>query len=91
MFVGHVTAVRERAAVFAVERGSKHSRYEPGQEVQVPVGESSCDLRFTVGQRWLYAGPMLLEPNRLLENGPLPLDVQAFLEGAPPARLQPGR
>lgn len=78
-FIGTVINVTEDKVVqFSVEHqinGELNSK-----QFAIKAGDSSCDIRFSVGQRWIYAGTTLLDPSILLNDNlqDISLKLQRF-------------
>lgn len=63
-FIGTVTSVSGLRVTFAVHHAINGS---PGTTTTVEaLSPSTCSIAFTVGQRWLYAGPATSQPSVLL-------------------------
>lgn len=89
-FIGTVRTVENGQATLVVEQVVRG--VVEGQEVVADYEGSSCDIRFTAGQRWLYLGSVHPSGSLLLqdENGNELQDnmkaVTAALQVAPAAR-----
>ena len=89
-FIGTVRTVENGQATLVVEQTLRG--VTEGQEVVAPYEGSSCDIRFTAGQRWLYLGSVHPSGSLLLqdENGNELQDnikyVTAAMGAAPAAR-----
>lgn len=68
-FIGTVRTVENGQATLVVEQAVRG--VTAGQEVTADYDGSSCDIRFTAGQRWLYLGSVHPSGSLLLqdENG----------------------
>ncbi len=68
-FIGTVRTVENGQATLVVEQVVRGAT--EGEEVEAPYEGSSCDIRFTAGQRWLYLGSVHPSGSLLLqdENG----------------------
>lgn len=67
-FVGTVSALAddERQVTFRVER--LISGEAPGGTVTLPLLRLSCEVRFGIGERWLFGGTSVLHPTMLLAD-----------------------
>lgn len=78
-FIGTVTSVSGLRVTFSVHHAIKGS---PGTTTTVEaLSPSTCSIAFTVGQRWLYAGPATSQPSVLLKadaRAVLPSDFGRF-------------
>jgi hypothetical protein len=64
-FIGTVTAVSGLRVTFAVHHAIQGA---PGTSTTIEaLSSSTCTIAFTVGQRWLYAGPATSQPSVLLQ------------------------
>jgi len=64
-FIGTVTAVSGLRVTFAVHHAIQGA---PGTSTTIEaLSPSTCTIAFTVGQRWLYAGPATSQPSVLLQ------------------------
>ena len=69
VFYGTVMRVEDGLTILKVDKAVRGVK--DGQEVEVPNEGSSCDIRFTAGQRWFFMGGALPSGSALLadENG----------------------
>ncbi|MDE1153714.1 MAG: hypothetical protein PW788_14360 [Micavibrio sp.] len=65
-FIGTIRTDEVGLIFFHVEKGIKGVK--DGDEFTVEMGKSSCDIRFEVGQRWLYQGQMQMSGSRMLRD-----------------------
>ncbi|HOO81043.1 MAG TPA: hypothetical protein PK513_00880 [Alphaproteobacteria bacterium] len=69
VFIGVVQSLKESEVVFNIEKGYKNA--SAGNVFTVQPGSSSCHVRFSPGQKWLYLGDTVMTGSRILqyENG----------------------
>lgn len=65
VFEGRVISVDDELVTFRVD---KAVRGHKGGVFMVAQGHSSCELRFAIGERWLYAGSLVMNPSQLLKH-----------------------
>jgi len=65
-FIGTIRTNEVGLIFFHVEKGIKGVK--DGDEFSVEMGHESCDIRFEVGQRWLYQGPFVMSGSLLLQD-----------------------
>lgn len=64
-FVGTVTSVEDGIVEFSIEKALVG---QSGKKHRFKQDKSSCAIRFTAGERWLFAGEMQRSPSRLLQD-----------------------
>lgn len=75
-FIGTVTAVSGLRVTFAVHHAIQGA---PGTSTTIEaLSPSTCTIAFTVGQRWLYAGPATSQPSVLLQADARPARSSDF-------------
>ena len=71
-FIGRVNSVAKVRSGYQVSFSVEHrlKGVIPGESISLDLGSSSCHIRFSPGQKWLYAGELLSSASVLLESKP---------------------